>query len=171
MPRFPPSRLVRRLPAWRRHVAPLLRLRAGIAQPLTTTVLSCSTASVNLAASIPASNSRCKGWIRFPKSRRCAGSLSTPASSSRGRGGLRALQAARADAHWVGVPRYCNDSSIRSRRSRQRVAARATRRERKTDPARRRSRWPITSVCFPCHSRASFDRLLSEKLAHGTIGL
>jgi hypothetical protein len=34
MPRFPPSRLVRRLPAWRHHVIARLRVRAGIAQPL-----------------------------------------------------------------------------------------------------------------------------------------
>jgi len=38
MPRFPPSRLVRRLPAWRHHVLARLRVKAGIAQPLTTTV-------------------------------------------------------------------------------------------------------------------------------------
>ena len=35
MPRFPPSRLVRRLPAWPRHVLARLRLRAGIRQTLT----------------------------------------------------------------------------------------------------------------------------------------
>src|SRR6266545_2748600 len=35
MPRFPPSRLVRRLPAQHRHVLERLSLRAGIAQPLT----------------------------------------------------------------------------------------------------------------------------------------
>ena len=35
MPRFPPSRLVRRLPAWRHHVLARLRVKAGIAQPLT----------------------------------------------------------------------------------------------------------------------------------------
>ena len=35
MPRFPPSRLVRRLPASRRHIRARLRVRAGIAQPLT----------------------------------------------------------------------------------------------------------------------------------------
>ena len=39
MPRFPPSRLVRRLPARRRHVAALLRVRAGIAQPLTSAAI------------------------------------------------------------------------------------------------------------------------------------
>jgi hypothetical protein len=31
----PPSRLVRRLPAWRHHIRARLRVRAGIAQPLT----------------------------------------------------------------------------------------------------------------------------------------
>src|SRR5207249_1868636 len=31
----PPSRLVRRLPAWRHHVLARLRVKAGIAQPLT----------------------------------------------------------------------------------------------------------------------------------------
>ena len=35
MPRFPPSRLVRRLPALHRHVLARRRVRAGIAQPLT----------------------------------------------------------------------------------------------------------------------------------------
>jgi len=35
MPRFPPSRLVQRLPAWRHHIHAPLRVRAGIAQPLT----------------------------------------------------------------------------------------------------------------------------------------
>ena len=38
MPRFPPSRLVRRLPAWRHHVLARLRVKAGIAQPLTEAV-------------------------------------------------------------------------------------------------------------------------------------
>jgi hypothetical protein len=35
MPRFPPLRLVQRLPAWRRHALARLRVRAGVAQPLT----------------------------------------------------------------------------------------------------------------------------------------
>src|SRR5216683_4171941 len=39
MPRFPPSRLVRRLPARRRHDLASLRFRAGIAQPLTTALI------------------------------------------------------------------------------------------------------------------------------------
>jgi hypothetical protein len=39
MPRFPPSRLVRRLPARRHHVLARLRLRAGIRQPLTNSVV------------------------------------------------------------------------------------------------------------------------------------
>jgi len=39
MPRFPPSRLVRRLPARRHHVLARLRLWAGIRQPLTVFVV------------------------------------------------------------------------------------------------------------------------------------
>ena len=48
MPQFPPSRLVRRLPARRQHVRTRQRVRAGTAQPLTIVRSPATTTTGNL---------------------------------------------------------------------------------------------------------------------------
>ena len=53
MPRFPPSRLVRRLPAWRHHVLARLRVKAGIAQPLTAADIARARRELSFTSMVP----------------------------------------------------------------------------------------------------------------------